>query len=77
MVRPDGIRRDLTLLGRGRDILTDIDGSVELLDRASMDVVIDFLDAVDGDRDTNRPEGPRAARDHRAGRGDRFSVSRR
>jgi hypothetical protein len=46
MIRPDGIRRDLTLRGRGRDLLTRSDGTVEVRDAATMHVVVDFLDAV-------------------------------
>jgi hypothetical protein len=45
MLRPDGIRRDLRLHGRARDIRTDATGGVAVLDEASLDVVIDYLDA--------------------------------
>jgi len=46
MLRPDGVRRDLRLHGRGRDLLTAADGTTAILDEADMHVVIDFLDAV-------------------------------
>jgi hypothetical protein len=46
MVRPDGVRRDLRLVGHGRDIGTAADGAVTVLDEGSMEVIIDFLDAV-------------------------------
>jgi Protein of unknown function (DUF2889) len=46
MVRPDGIRRELRLVGRGRDVVTDHAGVASVVDEAQMDVVIDFLDAV-------------------------------
>jgi Protein of unknown function (DUF2889) len=58
MRRPDGVRRDLQLLGRGRDIVTAWDGAVRIIDEASMDVVVDYLDAVSvTDIDTS-PEVP-------------------
>jgi hypothetical protein len=46
MVRPDGIRRELRLRGRARDVVTDTAGDASAVDEATMDVVIDFLDAV-------------------------------
>jgi hypothetical protein len=46
MLRPDGVRRDLRLVGRGRDVATAADGTVTVVDDAAMDVVIDYLDAV-------------------------------
>jgi hypothetical protein len=46
MLRPDGVRRDLRLVGRARDLATGSDGAASVVDEASMDVVIDFLDAV-------------------------------
>jgi Protein of unknown function (DUF2889) len=46
MIRPDGIRRELVLMGHGRDLVTDAAGGVTVVDEASMEVAIDFLDAV-------------------------------
>src|SRR5215471_8784078 len=46
MVRPDGVRRDLLLRGRARDVLTRADGSADVVDDATIDVTIDFLDAA-------------------------------
>ena len=46
MLRPDGVRRDLRLHGRARDLVTGPDGGVTVVDDATMDVVVDFLDAV-------------------------------
>ncbi|MGE0878802.1 MAG: DUF2889 domain-containing protein [Acidimicrobiia bacterium] len=46
MVRPDGVRRDLKLIGRARDIRTNADGSLDVLDEAAIDAVVDYLDAV-------------------------------
>ena len=45
MLRPDGVRRDLHLRGRGRDVRTGFDGAAAVLDEAAMDVVVDYLDA--------------------------------
>src|SRR5271168_3533338 len=58
MLRPDGVRRDLRLGGRGRDILTGPDGTVRVLDEGSIDVVIDFLDAVSVTEITTTPDVP-------------------
>jgi hypothetical protein len=58
MLRPAGVRRDLGLRGSGRDVLTGPDGAVTVLDQASMDVVIDFLDAVSVTAITTTPEVP-------------------
>src|SRR4029453_19068160 len=58
MLRPAGVRRDLHLRGSGRDVLTGPDGAVTVLDQASMDVVIDFLDAVSVTAITTTPEVP-------------------
>ena len=58
MLRPDGVRRDLRLAGRGRDIVTERDGTVRVLDEGSIDVAIDFLDAVSVTSITTRPEVP-------------------
>src|SRR3954470_1073328 len=46
MVRPEGISSDLRLSGRARDLRTAADGSVAVLDEATMEVVIDYLDAA-------------------------------
>src|SRR5215510_2208443 len=56
MVRPDGIRRDLLLRGRARDLLTRADGSVDVVDEATIDVVVDYLDAVSVTRLDTTPE---------------------
>jgi hypothetical protein len=58
MRRPDGVRRDLHLQGRARDILTAADGTVTVLDEAAMDVVVDYLDAVSVTAITTTPEVP-------------------
>jgi hypothetical protein len=43
MVRPDGLSGDLVLRGVGRDIRTGVDGAIETLGEASLEVEIDFL----------------------------------
>jgi len=58
MRRPDGVRRDLHLHGRGRDLRTAADGTVTVLDEASMDVVVDYLDAVSVTAIATTPEIP-------------------
>jgi hypothetical protein len=58
MLRPDGIRRDLRLRGRARDIVTAGDGTVSVLDQATMDVAIDFLAAAAVTAITTTPEVP-------------------
>jgi hypothetical protein len=59
MLRPDGVRRDLRLHGRARDIRTDAGGGVTVLDEASMDVVIDYLDAQSVTEIATSPHIPR------------------
>jgi hypothetical protein len=56
MRRPDGVRRDLHLRGRGRDIVTAADGTVTVLDEAVMEVVVDYLDAVSVTAISTTPE---------------------
>jgi Protein of unknown function (DUF2889) len=46
MIRPLGDRWNLTLIGRGRDISTARDGSVDIIDEAAMEVVVDYLEAA-------------------------------
>src|SRR5438477_6010571 len=46
MIRPDGVRRDLLLHGRGRDVRTAPDGEPTVVDEATLEVVIDYLDAA-------------------------------
>jgi hypothetical protein len=58
MLRPDGVRRDLRLHGAGRDILTAADGTVTVLDEATMHVVVDYLDAVSVTAITTTPSIP-------------------
>src|SRR5690348_382092 len=58
MLRPDGVRRDLRLHGRARDIRTEADGGVTLLDEASMDVRIDYLDAQSVTEIVTTPDVP-------------------
>ena len=58
MLRPDGARRDLRLHGAARDLRTDRDGTVTVVDEATMDVVIDYLDAVSVASITTTPELP-------------------
>jgi hypothetical protein len=58
MLRPDGVRRDLHLHGRGRDLLTAADGTTTVLDAAAIDVVVDYLDAVSVTALATTPEVP-------------------
>jgi hypothetical protein len=45
MLRPNGVAGELVLVGRGRDLLTDTDGSTQVLDTAELEAVIDYADA--------------------------------
>jgi len=45
MLRPDGVRKELVLVGRARDVATSLDGTATPLAEATLDVVIDYLDA--------------------------------
>ena len=45
MLRPHGMDAELVLVGRGRDLLTNIDGSPRVLDTAEVEAVIDYADA--------------------------------
>src|SRR5262245_33524130 len=58
MLRPDGVRRDLRLFGAGRDERTEPDGSVTVLDEATMEVVVDYRDAAAVTSLTTTPEVP-------------------
>ena len=45
ILRPNGVDAELVLVGRGRDLLTDIDGTTRVLDTAAVEATIDFVDA--------------------------------
>jgi hypothetical protein len=45
MVRPNGVDAELVLVGRGRDLLTDVDGATRVLDAAEVEATIDYADA--------------------------------
>ncbi len=45
ILRPHGVDAELVLVGRGRDLLTEIDGTTQVLDTAAVEATIDFVDA--------------------------------
>src|SRR5215218_10880606 len=45
MLRPHGMDAELVLVGRGRDLLTDHDGTTRVLDTAAVEATIDYADA--------------------------------
>lgn len=45
IVRPHGLDAELVLVGRGRDLLTAIDGATRVLDTAEVEATIDYADA--------------------------------
>jgi hypothetical protein len=45
ILRPHGLEAELLLLGRGRDLVTDADGSARVVDTAAVEATIDYADA--------------------------------
>jgi hypothetical protein len=45
ILRPNGVDAELVLVGRARDLLTDIEGNPHVLDTATVEATIDFVDA--------------------------------
>jgi hypothetical protein len=45
MLRPDGMEGDLVLVGRGRDLHTDLDGTPTVVDTAECEATIDYANA--------------------------------
>ena len=45
ILRPNGVDAELVLAGRGRDLLTDLDGVPHVLDTAAAEAIIDYPDA--------------------------------
>jgi hypothetical protein len=45
MVRPNGVDAELVLVGRGRDLATALDGTTRVLETASVEAVVDYVDA--------------------------------
>jgi len=45
ILRPSGVDAELVLVGRARDLLTDIDGAARVLETAAVEATIDYPDA--------------------------------
>jgi hypothetical protein len=45
ILRPNGVDAELVLVGRGRDLLTDVDGTTRVLDTAEVEATIDYVEA--------------------------------
>ena len=45
MVRPNGLDAELVLVGAGRDLRTDVDGTPTVIDAAAFEATIDYPDA--------------------------------
>jgi hypothetical protein len=58
ILRPHGLDAELVLVGRGRDLLTDTDGTTRVLDTAAVEATIDYADAQRVTAITSMPEIP-------------------
>jgi hypothetical protein len=58
ILRPNGVDAELVLVGRGRDLLTDVDGTTRVLDTAEVEATIDYADAQRVTAIASNPEIP-------------------
>ena len=45
ILRPNGVDAELVLVGRGRDLLTELDGTTRVLDSAAVEATVDYAEA--------------------------------